>query len=328
MARARELRPRTLTQIDNLRDNVTDLERSLPAIKGMGEKALVLLHRLDTVYYDMSQLQEQGADLRSEQARLESVQKRLRGDRASALVREVASTVGWEAARASVAPERQRWWWYLDEELTRQRRSKLRRWLLQGGIILLVVGLLTAAYRLFLAPSPETEQKVTLMQRAERYHTSGDLSQAIASYEEAATIDPTDPEVQLWLGVLHSQVGRQEASIAAFRSARHSSPSMFDYFFLRSRIYLQMGLLDKAARDTMTALEIDPHSKQALFLLADLLEQQQNYREALDVFYRVSLEAEEPALQVLARVRYGMLLQSGPSMKRGTTTPTVNEAGQ
>jgi len=328
MARARDLRARTRTHIDDLRDNLTELERSLPTIEGMGEKALGLLHRLDTVYYDMSRFQEEEIDLRAEQARLESVHTRLRSDRASVLVKEVASTVGWEAARASVAPEDHRWWWYLDEELTRRRRSKLRSWLLRGGIMAVIVASLAVAYQLFLAPSPETEQKVSLMQRAEQYQATGDLTQAIASYEEAAGIDPKDPEIQLWLGVLYGQVGQRQASIEAFRSARQSSPSIFDYFFLRSRIYLQMGLLDKAARDTMTALEIDPHSKQALFLLADLLEQQQNYREALDTFYRVSLEAEDPALQVLARIRYGMLLQSAPSMEMGAITPTAPVIGQ
>jgi len=276
----------------------------------------------------MVRLQEQGADLRSEQTRLESIGERLRGDKTSALVREVARTVGWEAARSSVAPERDRWWWYLDEELAQRWRSKLRRRLLRGGIILLVLALLVGAYQQFLAPSPETGQRIAFMQGAEQYFEKGDLAQAIASYEDAAAIDPNDPEAQLWLGVLYRQIGEQEAAIAAFRSARRASPSMINYFLLRSRIYLRMGMLAEAVSDVLAALELDPHSSQALFLLGDVLEQRGNYSEAMAVFHKVSLEAQDPALQVLAKVRYGMLLQAGPRMEMEAITPTIEEGGR
>lgn len=328
MARAREFRPRTHTQIDTLRDNLTELERSLPALEGVGRRAVELLRRLDAVYDDMARLQEQEIDLRSEQTRLESIEEGLHGDRASILVREMARTVGWEAARSSVAPDRDRWWWYLDEELAQRRRSKLRRWLLRGGIILLVLALLVGAYQLFLAPSPETQQRIALVQRAEQYFEKGDLTQAIASYEEAAAVDPNDAEAQMWLGVLYRQVGQQEAAMAAFRSARRASPSMVNYFLLRSRIYLRMGMLDEAASDVLAALGLDPHSNQVLFLLGDVLEQQGNYSEAIAVFQKVSLEAQDPALQVLAKVRYGMLLQAGPRMEMETITPTVEKSSK
>ena len=137
MARARELRPRTRTQVDALRDSLTELERNLPTLKGMGQRTVELLHRLDTVHDDMTRLQEQGVDLRSEHTRLESIEEGLRGDRISVFVREIARTAGWDTIRASAVPERDRWWWYLDEELAQQRRSVLRRRLLRGGIILL-----------------------------------------------------------------------------------------------------------------------------------------------------------------------------------------------
>jgi len=328
MARARELHPRTRTQIDTLRDNLTGLERNLPALGGMGGRAVELLHRLDTVYDDMARLQKQEIDLRPEQTRLESIEERLRGDRASVLVKEVARSVGWEAARSTVTPERERWWWYLDKELARRRRSTLQRWLVRGGIILLALALLVGAYRRFLAPSPETERRIALVQRAEQYVERGDLNQAIASYEEAAAVDPNDPEAQLWLGVLYSQVGQQEAAMEAFRAARRASSSMLNYFLLRSRVYLRMGMLDEAASDVLAALALDPQSSQALFLLGDVLEQQGNYGEAMAVFYKVSLEAQDPALQVLAKVRYGMLLEAGPRMEAEAITPTVEEAGR
>ena len=323
MARARELRPQTRTYIDGLRDNLTELERGLATPRGAGQKAVELLRRLDVVYIDIAQLQqEQDINLRSEQTRLEYIEERLRGDRAADMVREVARTVGWDEIRSSVIPEHTQWWWYLDQYLAQRRRSQLRRLLVRGGITVLVLALLIGAYKQFLAPSPETAQKLVLMQHAEQYIEAGDLLQAIANYEEAASVDPGDPEIQLWLGVLYSQTGQQEASITAFRSARQSS-SMFDYFLLRSRIYLQLQLLDEAASDIMAALGIDPHSNQALFILADVLERQGNYWEAVDLFQKVSSEASDPTLQVLAKVRYGMLLQAGPRTAAETPSPTV-----
>jgi len=328
MARARELRPQTRTQLDALRDNLTELERSLPTLRGMGPRAVELLHRLDAVYDDMARLREQGIDLRPEQTRLDSVEEQLRGKRAPVLVKEIARSVGWKEARASVAPGRERWWWYLDEELAQQRRAKLQRWLVRGGIILLVLALLAGAYKRFLAPSPAMEQKITLVQNAERDYERGELDQAIAKYEQAAAIDPNDPEVQVWLGALYGQAGEREAAIKAFQSAREVSPSIINYFLLRARIHLRMGMLRESERDVLAALEIDPHSTQALFLLADVLERQGHYGEAMAVFHKVSLEAQEPALQVLAKVRYGMLLQAGPSMEIRTITPTVEQGGE
>jgi tetratricopeptide (TPR) repeat protein len=323
MARARELRTQIHTQVDILRDNLAELERGLPTLKGMGQRSVELLHRLDAVHDDVTRLQEQGTDLRSEHARLETIEERLRGDGIYVLVREIARTAGWDAIRASVAPERDRWWWYLDEELAELRRSTLRRRLLRGGIILLAALLLYGAYQQFLAPSPETQQKITLMQRADQHIEAGDLEQAIARYEEAAAVDPDDPEVQLWLGVLYGQVGQRGAAIEALQSARRSAPSMLNYFLSRSRIYLQLGLLEEASSDIRAALALDPQSSQGLFLLGDLLERRGNYREAMDIFQIVSLEAEDPALQVLSKVRYGMLLEAGPRLEMDTITPTV-----
>jgi len=161
------------------------------------------------------------------------------------------------------------------------------------------------------------------MQRAEQYLAEGNLDQAIASYEKAASVDPGDPEAQLWLGVLYKQVGRRVAAIEAFRSARQSSPSMTNYFLLRARVYLRMGILDEAASDVLAALSLDPQSSQALFMLGDVLEQQGNYIEAMAVFQKVSLEAQDPALQVLSKVRYGMMLEAGPRMETEAVTPTI-----
>jgi len=325
MARARHLRPQGLTEIDDIRDNLTTLERSLPSIQGTGRNALKLLHGLDIVHDRMASLQQQGADPRAERARLESIEGALRGDRAAALVREVRRGGGWELARASVTPERDRWWWYLDEELARRRRSHFKHWLSRGAIMLAILGLLAGAYQAFLAPSPQAEQKLASMQEAERYTLEGDLEQAIASYEQAAALDPGDPEPQVWLGILYEQVGRREDALRALRSARQSIPAMVDYFLMRGRAYLALGMLDQAGQDILAAQGLDPHSDQALLLLADVLERQGAYTEALALFQHVSVQAEDPSLQVLAKMRYGMLLQSGPRVEMDATAPDVEE---
>jgi tetratricopeptide (TPR) repeat protein len=272
----------------------------------------------------MTRLREQGIDLRAESTRLDYIEERLRGDRAAALVREVARTTGWEAVRSSVAPGSDRWWWYLDEEVSRRRKATLRRRLTRAGAILLALVLLLAAYERFLAPSPETQQKIALTQAADQHVESGDLDQAIAKYEDAAALDPADPEVQLWLGVLYGEVGRPIDATGAFQAARQYVPSLVEYFLFRSRIYLQLGVLDKAGNDIRAALSLDPVNTQGLFLLADLLDKRGNYREATDLFQLVSLEAEDPALQVLAKVRFGMLLEAGPRVSTSATvTGTV-----
>lgn len=326
MARARELRAHTRTQVDVLRESLAQLEVGLAAPEGMGQRAVELLHLLDAVHEELLGLREQGIDLRAESTRLDTIGDKLRGDIARAFAGEVARSVGWEAVRASVTPDRDRWWWFLDELVASRRRSWLRRWLLRVGIVLLTGALLMVAYERFLAPSPETQRKLSLMQRADQHIQVGDINEAIARYEEAATVDPTDPEVQLWLGVLYDDTGQRAAAIEAFRAARKSAPSLVQYFLLRSRVYLQLRMLDQAGSDILAALALDPRSSQGLLLLANLLEEQGYYTEARDLYQVVSVEAEDASLQVLAKVRYGMLLEAGPQLSsRATVTPTVFE---
>jgi tetratricopeptide (TPR) repeat protein len=327
MARARHLRPRGLSELDELRSDLARLERTLPTIEGTGRKAVELLSRLDTAHDRMASLREQGPEPGAERARLESIDAMVRGRRATVLVREIKAAGGWKAARTSAEPDRDRWWWYLDEEVGRRRRAGLRQWLSRGLVAFVVLGLVAGAYQRFLAPSPEAERKIATVQRAERAYAEGDLAQAIASYELAAALEASDPETQLRLGILYNQVGRRDDALSAFRSARELSPFMSDYFLMRGRAYLDMGLFGEAGQDILAALSLDPDSTEALLFLADLLERQGNTAVAMALFQHISLEAEDPSLQLLAKMRYGMLLQSGPSIQLGALPSGIAPAG-
>jgi tetratricopeptide (TPR) repeat protein len=323
MARARELRPQARTQLDTVRDNLTALERALPNIRGMGDRAVGLLRRLDTVYRDMARLREHhpDIDLRSEETRLEHIEESIRGARTATLVREIAQSTGWDSLRTQVGARDGQWWWRLDEELARRRWALARQWVVRGAVALLILALVVVAYRQFLAPSPEVAFEVELTQRADLEIDRGDLEQALAIYQEAAAANPSAPELQVWVGVLYQQTGQPGPAGDAFRSAQRLSPSMYDFFLLRGRAYLRLDMPDQAVDDILAAWHIDPNSVEALFLLADALDRQGNYYEALDLFQAVSLRAEDPSLQVLAKVRYAMLLEAGPPASNPTPTP-------
>ena len=89
---ARALPPANLTSTDELRALLERLERRLPNLRGTREKAVDLLDWMDRIHELIPELQGDGADLRPELSRLETVEAALQ-DRAGVLVREAGSNL-------------------------------------------------------------------------------------------------------------------------------------------------------------------------------------------------------------------------------------------
>lgn len=307
---ARALPPTTLTPADELRDLLDRAERRVVNLRGTGKDAVLLLDWLDRIAVLAAQLEAEGADLRPERGRLETVEAKLR-ERAGQLVREAGAA--FQRARQEAEPTPDRWWWYVDEIAAERRKQQLRR---LGLMALGLAGVAVVIWFVFNVLFP-VDPKIAAVQRlrgeADRALSQGDLEAALAAYEEASQIDPEDPALTIWVGVLQERLGRKEMAEEKYREAEVVAGDRVRFLLERARVYGFVGQLDEALADTDEVLALNPNSAEGYYLRATTLEAQGKMAEAIDAYQRASDLAENtsPELAALARIRLGYLLQRG-----------------
>ncbi len=300
---------------EDLRRMIRQCEIAVAQLEGAGAEALSLLKQLDEIKHLMQWLEERGADLEPERARMQTVEGLLR-NKAPILLKEMKVVGGIDQVRPEVSPDESRWWWYLDRQVAEQRRRTMRRWLAIGGVVVALLVALGAAYFAFLAPSPEERERYEHLMRAEELRNNdGDLAAALAEYEAARALAPDEPEIYLWLGVLYREEGREDEAVAAFATAKELLGNEVEFLVQRGMIYIQMDKVEAALADASAATALDPESVMAHFLLGGAYEAQEKIPEALEEFERVAELADQAgnsALIVQARMRVAILLQRAP----------------
>ena len=254
------------TPAERIRETLNDAERLIPRLRGSGRQALELLHLLDQAAVTLAELEQTGMDVRAEQVRFESVQERLRS-RQARLLREIGTAL--QEERSAVQPDRVRWWWYIDEDVAQQRRRQLRRILIGAAIAVLVLAVVWAVYYKFVASTPEGRAQA-LIGAGENLVQEGDLRGALAQFEAATTLTPSDPAPWVWIGVLHTELNEPEQAQAAFDTARSLYATDFDFLVTRSMTYLRAGDLDAASTDVEQAIQERPDSGLGYYMRANI----------------------------------------------------------
>lgn len=306
------------TPVDRVRELLDQAEEEVSTLRGSGPEALRLLHLLDEIEDDLSQLERQNGDVRVERTNLETIQRRLK-DRQGRFLRETGRALKEERMR--VEPARARWWWYLDEAATAERRHKLLR--IGAGAAALIALLTVAwlAYQRFLAPPPEVGQAYRQMETGRRQLEEGDSGAALDAFAAAAQLTPTDPEPWLWKGVVHHQLDEGSEAGEAFDTAHRLYDTRFDFVLNRGRVYLQTGAVEQAESDVETALALDPDSGWAYYLRAGIAVRHSDLAAALadlEEAARLAQESGDAELQALTSTQRASLLRM---MAVPTVTP-------
>ena len=115
---------------------------------------------------------------------------------------------------------------------------------------------------------------------AQAYEGAGKLNDAIATLEEATTVDPESPRALIYLGELYGRARRHEDAAGAFDRAAEQRPGVLDIRLRQAAALVSAGRAT-AARDLLRQTA-DAHAKEprVLYLLAEVERSLQDYDAA------------------------------------------------
>jgi len=307
---------RAATDLVRFRESIRELEIACADLKGRGEAVVALLTARDALQLELDRLtNEEGLDLRPERTRIETIDNIL-VRKTPQISRELRRFGGWDKARQEHQPPRQNWWWFNDLDRAQKQRSVVIRWLVGAAVVLALIWGGNAYLEANFGMSPEEKEARSRIMEAEQYLRDGKTDKAIVTYEQAnqsaATLDAYAALVPLY-----EQAGELEASREAAEMAKGMVPQEAIYYIALAKSYQQTRDMDGALEAIDQALVSQPQSPEAHMVKGGIFEEMANITEALDEYTLAADYATEQGqdeLYVLAKMRLGMLMQSGPSM--------------
>ncbi len=293
----------------------------LALAKPSGLDAAELLTERTAIEYTLAELALRGRDVRAERSRLDTIDNMIQSN-AGMLVARIRDG-GLPALREQNRPPEEHWWWWLDEQVAETRRGAARRFiaLVAGAaVVVLAVSLLLSRF----GGTPEQRQAAVYSSQGDQRTTQGDYMGAIEAYEQSLEIVADQPEVLAALVALYDKQGRVQESQRALERLEMlvTEPAQLEAGLARAHELTQECelALDHAQR----AVAADASCANAYLVRGSALECLDRRDEAMADFEHASdlaMEQGQDALYVLARTRYGMLLQMSGSGMPSMTTP-------
>jgi tetratricopeptide (TPR) repeat protein len=296
------------TTLARLRERLETIERRIVVMHETPDGAVEVLQLYDEIATLLAAAQEARADVAPEANRADFIRRQLIG-KATKIVAQVERSQ--RAAELAESPI----WQTVVAAADAVRRTRIRS-LLTSGIV--VVGVLLAFFVVLPAvlpatPAPDLAGVVRL---------AGDQEYAAAlERARAEQADfPNDAELTLWIAALEQKLGNPAAAVEWERAqALYGDEEAF--YFNRANTLLQLNMVDEAEADGQRLVAMPESEVYGRLILGSVAEQRGDAAAAVVEFQRAADLAEElddPQLQVMARVRLGMVLQTAPMF----TTPT------
>jgi tetratricopeptide (TPR) repeat protein len=323
---ARSIQVGKLTPADELRDLLDRVERRLGSINGArAEDVIEMFDWLDRIVPLFAEIEADGVDLRPERTRWENIDSMMHA-KAGRIVRQARGQIA--PQRATRQPPSEHWWWWLDEHVREQTRRRIQRSLITVAAVAVLALVAYSVFNALFPTNPAVERAQGLQLAAERAVMEGNWAEAERQFAQAVQETPDDVMLWAWLGVVREEQGNQAGAEEAFARAREVAGSELTFHLARGQVYIQANRSDKALAEAERAVELAPDSAQAHFLLASAYELSGRFVEAIAEFEKTSKLAEnkEPQLVVLARMRMGMLLQTGGGLGITNTVTTTAPA--
>jgi tetratricopeptide (TPR) repeat protein len=303
-----------MTPADELRELLGGVEKRLANLRGSGEGAAELLLDLDRIDTLWPELEAQGADLRPESGRWDTIQAQLRRN-GPRLLRELWAVGGLDQLRRREhgGEVELSWWWRLDDLVRQDSIARWRRSLTMLGAGVLVVVTLWLLQRTFFPVDPQVQAALSAQTAGEqKIMNSGDFASALPDFQVATEHQPDDPTTWLRVGAVYEKLGDMQAAQENYDRARRLSPNEMEFRVARAGIYLSFLMYDAAYADTQAVLAHEPRHAVAWYYLASAYEGQSKLELAVDALEKTSeyaTESNQTELVALARYRMAMLLQ-------------------
>ena len=303
-----------------LRKLIREAELGVANLKGSGGGATQLLRTLDRIDDLLVELDSTGMDLRPERTRLHTVEGYLKG-KGSKVLWQLRRNGGLAAARRAQPslPPRSRWWWYLDDIRRRELLGSARKWAITSLIVGVVLVAAYFAYERFLAPSPEEQLKQALVLEAESSLSKGEFEASLSQYEAALAVDPKDPELHVWAGVLSERVDQNAKAGGHYAEAQRLLGDRARFLIVRANAHLRTGALNQAAQDAEESMALNPKAAEPHLVLGSVYEARGDVPGAMQEYTLTATladEAGQDVLHVIAKMRTAMLLQGGAPMQQ------------
>ncbi|MGQ9549833.1 MAG: tetratricopeptide repeat protein [Roseiflexus sp.] len=289
------------TPLGRLRTALDDAERVAVSACTAADDAVAFLRACDTIDMLIDAVGA-GADIRPEMNRADFLRERLRTN-AGSIVQTVRRTGRDHDLRESPS------WKQALTIAADARARRLRRMALVGAGAAVVIALLVFLPMIFPAePAPDTASIGRLLIDRE---VAAALDLARAEYERF----PDNPEAALWRGVLELRAGDPLVAEELFAQARRQASSEVGFLFERGNLLIQAGLPDAAEVDAAALIARSDAQAEGYLLLGSVREVRGDREGAIAAFQQaadLAAAANKPQLEVIAKTRLGMILQSPP----------------
>ena len=305
-----------LNEGDALRALIGECEKALVAINAQNVGPLLTnvaeAHRL------LDRLRTSGADVRAEEARLQTVDERMIRN-AKQIVAAVGGTQQFIALRQQIAPHLRERWWNLEEEVVAARRQLFKRFAI-GAAVLVAIGIVGFLLRGVLFPPNPVGDAVFAAQAALR---EGDVQKAIQAIEQGLGAEPSSTTLLIWKGALLERQN-DPAGAAALEAAR-SALGEKDYLLEKAQVNLLLGENDRVIADMTRLIETIPDPAEAYYIRATAFENKNELWRAirdLEAASEIAQRTGNDTLFATARIRMGVLMQTAPGAGAApTATP-------
>jgi len=134
------------------------------------------------------------------------------------------------------------------------------------------------------SPSLTNQQQLnTLLEEGRRLVDAGDFSDAITLYQQAVTLDRTDPEIYSGIGYLQDRQKNYPAAVAAYQQAVALAPKNSQYQYALGYSLANSGDNVGAAAAYRRAVQLNRKDVNAYLGLGVVLFRQGKYTEAMKV---------------------------------------------
>lgn len=309
------------TVADALRQLLSEAERKI--IKPTAANVEPLLLLFDRIEQQIDELAASDMDLRSEQARWEALQNRLRAN-PGVIVRAAREVGGMTPMRAKHAPAKG-FWWHLDKVYSTLIQKTVQRAVTTIVVILVVVVGGWQLINYFFPPDPTAVLLLQAGNQIEETVNAGDLQGAMTIVDQTLQKTPDAPEMLVWSIILSEKLNDTQRTTRDLAHAKELFSDRWPQFLvmLGNQRY-QVGDLQGAEQNANEALAIDDQDAQIYLLLAGIAEARGDVQTAIDLFQKTyELADNNPQLQVVARYRMGQLMQSAPMQASPVQSDTV-----